>query len=84
MAFYDGVIFIINLQGSGMLTSEQMDELLAESGFRPARKKTEVYAEFFKKYGEDANWEDWLAFLEERPELEGFDWARSLADRPLS
>jgi hypothetical protein len=67
-----------------MLTSEQMDEVIAEWRFRLARKKTEIYAEFFKNFGEHADWEEWQVFLKERPELEGFEWARSLADRPLS
>jgi hypothetical protein len=40
--------------GDGMVTSTQLDELIAE-------------------------WEEWLAFLQERPELEGFEWARHLA-----
>ncbi len=62
-----------------MLTSEQMDELIAEWRYDLIRKKSESYVEFFKKYGEHAAWEDWLAFLEERPDLGGFDWARSLA-----
>ncbi|MCP4341551.1 MAG: hypothetical protein GY799_22390 [Desulfobulbaceae bacterium] len=62
-----------------MVTSTEMDELIAERGLPPALKKTEIFAEFFKEYGEHAEWEEWLAFLQERPELEGFEWARHLA-----
>jgi hypothetical protein len=67
-----------------MLTSEQMDQLIEEWRIRHAHEKTAAYNEFFKKYGEQAGWEEWLAFLKERPELKGFDWARSFADRTAS
>ncbi len=48
----------------------------AKSQTHPACTKVAVLAEFLKEYGEGASWEDWLTFLEERPELEGFEWAR--------
>lgn len=67
-----------------MVTPAQMDELITKLGLPPALKKTEVYAEFFKEYGEYATWEEWLIFLQERPELEGFDWARYLAGASYS
>lgn len=67
-----------------MLTLEQMDQLIAEWRLHRAHEKTAAYEEFLKKYGEDADWQEWVAFLRERPELKGFDWARSLADRPFS
>ncbi len=62
-----------------MLTSEPLDQHVLKWRYRLMLKKTESYAEFLQKYGENANWEDWLAFLKSRPELEGFGWARSLA-----
>lgn len=61
-----------------MLTSEQMDELIAEWKIRLAYKKTAVYVDFIKNYGEYAEWEEWLLFLDEHPDLEGFDWVDSL------
>ena len=61
-----------------------MDGLLVEWKLPPAHEKSQVLANFFKEYGEYADWEDWLTFLKERPELKGFEWARSLADRPNS
>jgi hypothetical protein len=64
-----------------MLTSEQMDELIAEWRFRLAYKKTAVYMEFLKNYGEHADWEEWLFFLDEHPDLEGFDWVHSLRNK---
>ena len=67
-----------------MVKPAQLDELIAELGLPPALKKTEIFAEFFKEYGEHAAWEEWLAFLQERPELEGFEWARFLARAPKS
>jgi hypothetical protein len=67
-----------------MLTSEQMDELITEGRFRLAYKKTAVYVEFIKKYGENADWEEWLHFLDEHPGLKGFEWVRSLRNKPLS
>ena len=67
-----------------MLMSSQMDGLLAEWKVLPAHENSKVLANFFKEYGEYAEWEDWLTFLKERPELKGFEWARSLADRPNS
>jgi hypothetical protein len=62
-----------------VVTSTQMDEVIAEWDLPLALKKTEIFAEFFKEYGEHAEWEEWLTFLKERPELEGFEWARNLA-----
>lgn len=62
-----------------MVSSTQLDEFIAERGLPLALKKTEIFAEFLKEYGEHAEWEEWLVFLQERPELEGFEWARHLA-----
>ena len=62
-----------------MVASAKLDELNAESRVPLALKKTEIFADFFREYGEHAEWEEWLAFLQERPELEGFEWARYLA-----
>ncbi len=59
-----------------MLTSEQMKDLLDERRVLLARKKTAVYAEFLLEYGEYAEWEDWLTFLKDRAELEGFEWVK--------
>ena len=67
-----------------MLTEKQMDELIAEWRVQLACAKTGVYAEFLSAYGEHADWEEWLDFLQERPELEGFDWARNLAHRHVT
>lgn len=64
--------------------SSQKEGSLAEWKMLAAHEKSQVLAEFNKEYGEYADWEDWLTFLKERPELKGFDWARSLADRPNS
>jgi hypothetical protein len=65
-----------------MLTSEQIDRLIAEWKLFPVTEKSVVLAEFLKEYGENAVWEEWVTFLQERPELEGFQWARSLAGLP--
>lgn len=62
-----------------MVTSTQADEVIAEWDLPLVLKKTEIIAEFFKEYGEHVEWEEWLSFLEERPELEGFEWVRNLA-----
>lgn len=59
-----------------MVTSGQVDGCVAERGLPPLFNKTETFVEFLNEYGENAEWEEWLAFLQERPELEGFDWAR--------
>ena len=67
-----------------MPMSSQMEGLLADWKLLPAHEKSKVLAEFLKEYGEYAEWEDWLTFLKERAELKGFEWARSLADRPDS
>jgi len=64
-----------------MLTSEQMDQLIEEWRLHRVHAKTVAYDDFLKEYGEYACWEEWLAFLQERPELRGFGWARSLSDR---
>ena len=48
------------------------------------QKKKEALVEFLRKYGELASWDEWLAFLEQRPELKGFDWARSFFESPSS
>jgi hypothetical protein len=45
-------------------------------------KKTEVVAEFIIEYWEGADWE-WLTFLEEREEVQGFEWAYSKKGSPL-
>jgi hypothetical protein len=66
-----------------MLTSEQMDDLITKGRFRLAHEKTAAYVEFLKNYGEHADWEDWLLFLDEHPELEGFEWVCSLRNKPL-
>lgn len=62
-----------------MHTSEKIDKLIAEWKLLPASDKQVVLAEFLKEYGEHASWEEWLTFLKEKPELEGFQWARSMA-----
>lgn len=67
-----------------MLTSEQMDQLIEEWRQCRVYEKTTAYNDFFKKYGEDAGWDEWVTFLKERPGLKGFDWARSLADHGFS
>ena len=61
-----------------MLTSEQIDKLISEYKLLSIAEKSQVLTEFFKEYGENAVWEEWLAFLYERPELKGFQWTRSL------
>ena len=60
-----------------MGTSGQMGGHAVEWRMMPVLNKTETFAEFLNEYGEHAEWEEWLVFLQERPELEGFDWARS-------
>lgn len=62
-----------------MFKPEQKDRLVTESSLVLAREKTTAIADFLGQYGELAGWEEWLEFLRERPELEGFDWARTLA-----
>lgn len=64
-----------------MQTKEQFDKSKNSWKIRLAREKTDVYAEFLEIYGEQASWEDWQDFLLERPELEGFEWARCLMSR---
>ncbi len=59
-----------------MVTLGQMDGRVAERGVSLVLNKTKTYVEFLNEYGVYAEWEEWLAFLQERPELEGFDWAR--------
>ena len=61
--------------------SDKKDKSLSEQRLRSACMKSEIFAEFLKEYGEHAGWDEWLAFLEERPELDGFEWARSLGNR---
>jgi hypothetical protein len=61
-----------------------MDQLIGEWRQCRVHEKTAAYRDFLKKYGEDAGWDEWVAFLKERPELKGFDWARSLADHSFS
>ncbi len=59
-----------------MVTSGQMDGRVTERELLPVFNKTDTIVEFLSEYGENAEWEEWLAFLQERPGLEGFDWAR--------
>jgi|GEM_PF-2958360 len=61
-----------------MLTSEQMDALIAEWKVDEVREKSKVLKEFLREYGEHASWEEWVAYLTDRPGLRGFDWVRSL------
>lgn len=50
-----------------MLTSAQMDQLIGEWRQCRVHEKTAAYRDFLKKYGEDAGWDEWVAFLKERP-----------------
>lgn len=65
-----------------------MSDKKYNSGAKPqpntACAKAAILGEFIKEYGEGASWEDWLTFLEERPELKGFEWARNRAGRRAS
>lgn len=67
-----------------MNTSEEMEKLIAEWRLRPSSEKTKVFADFLQEYGEFAGWEEWVIFIQERPELEGFEWARSFFKKPSS
>lgn len=61
--------------------SDENDKSVAERSKHPVRIKSAILAEFLEEYGEHAGWDEWLDFLKERPELKGFEWARSLGDR---
>ncbi len=82
--FHAGTATYYLWTGSGMFMSDNKNESVAEGRRHPRCMKSEIFAEFFREYGEHAGWDEWLAFLEERPELKGFEWARSLADRHSS
>ncbi len=67
-----------------MLTAKQMDDLISEWRLLSIRKKSALLAEFIEQYGEHAEWEEWVKYLQERAELEEFDWAQSLIKRSSS
>lgn len=60
--------------------SKKKREGIEEVRLSRSHQKSEVLAKFFKEYGELAGWDEWITFLKEHPELEGFEWARALAD----
>ena len=67
-----------------MLTAKQMDDLISEWQLLSMQKKSALLAEFIQQYGENAEWEEWVRFLQERAELEKFEWAQSLIKRSSS
>ena len=64
--------------------SDKKDKSPSEQRLLPVCAKSAIIAEFLKEYREHAGWDEWLVFLDERPELQGFEWARSLACRHFS
>ena len=64
-----------------MLTAEQMDDLLAEWRMLSVQQKSAVLAAFIREYGEHAEWEEWVKYLQDHAELKKFEWTRSLIKR---
>jgi hypothetical protein len=54
---------------------------MAERIKRFSRNKEEVITAFLKECGENAEWEDWLNFLQERAKFEEFEWIRTLESK---
>lgn len=64
--------------------SDKKDNTATKPQPHPVCTKAAIIDEFLKKYGEGASWEEWLTFLAERPEMKGFEWARSRGSRRSS
>jgi hypothetical protein len=67
-----------------MLTAKQMDDLISEWRLLSRQKKSALLADFIEQYGEHAEWEEWIKYLQERSELDKFEWTRPLIRRSSS
>lgn len=56
-----------------MGTLSQDDALLKKWEEHTVRKKSEIITTFLNDYGEHANWEEWIAFLQKH-QAKGFEW----------
>ena len=60
-----------------MRTSSKDDALLEKWRETTAREKSGVFTAFLNEYGEQATWEEWVAFLREH-QTNGFEWTHSV------
>jgi hypothetical protein len=57
-----------------MCTPSKDDDLMERWKNCTVREKSVVIKTFLHEYGEDATWEQWLAFLQKKQQVKGFDW----------
>jgi hypothetical protein len=59
-----------------MHAPSQDDDLLEKWKNCTAREKSVVIKAFLNEYGEDATWEQWLAFLHSKQQVKAFEWTK--------
>ncbi|MFW2367827.1 MAG: hypothetical protein ACN4GW_15530 [Desulforhopalus sp.] len=57
-----------------MLKTLQKSDLVAERRKYITGEKTKLISVFLDECGEDADWEEWLSFLQRHNRVEGFEW----------